>query len=216
MKTYSQALILLSLIFSIITILFVTISTLLVYSLLMISMETKNFDNAVMRLAGLSKYKITGIILLQSCFFVLPSILLALIAIAPTLFGITKAMGLENAPIVPSAGAVMYAIFLGLLIPAISSIIPIKKALQQSIVNALSPNNRAKQNKGSIVKVISNLDRNFAPLVTFGLLTVCYGAAVFYGLPFGLISGSFTILLWILFMILLSLILGLTLIAYNF
>jgi hypothetical protein len=64
MKTYSKMLILLSLVFSVVTILFVTISTLLVYSLLMISMETKTFENGVMRLSGLSKYKVSGMIML--------------------------------------------------------------------------------------------------------------------------------------------------------
>ena len=64
MKTYSKMLILLSLVFSVVTILFVAISTLLVYSLLMISMETKTFENGVMRLTGLSKYKVSSMILL--------------------------------------------------------------------------------------------------------------------------------------------------------
>jgi hypothetical protein len=64
MKHYSNMLVLLSLIFSIVTILFVTISTLLIYSLLMISMEDKTFENGVMRLIGMSKYKVSSVIFL--------------------------------------------------------------------------------------------------------------------------------------------------------
>ncbi len=45
----------LGLVFSIIVILFTVISVLLIYSLLMISVETKSFENGVLRLVGLSK-----------------------------------------------------------------------------------------------------------------------------------------------------------------
>lgn len=44
----------LGLIFSIIVILFTVVSVLLIYSLLMISVETKSFENGVLRLVGLS------------------------------------------------------------------------------------------------------------------------------------------------------------------
>lgn len=54
MKTYSFAILFLGLIFAIIVILFVAISVLLVYSLLMVSVETKTYEHAVMRLAGLN------------------------------------------------------------------------------------------------------------------------------------------------------------------
>jgi len=46
---------LLGLIFNIVVILFIVISVLLIYSLLMISVETKSFENGVLRLVGLSK-----------------------------------------------------------------------------------------------------------------------------------------------------------------
>jgi ABC-type antimicrobial peptide transport system permease subunit len=137
MKKYSTILILLSLIFSIVTIIFVIISALLVYSLLMISMEDKIFQNAVMRLLGMSKYSISSMVFLQAIFFVLPSITVALISIVPLLYEFTHALKLDGAPIVPTASAILYALTLGILIPSISAIIPIKKALSQSIVDTL-------------------------------------------------------------------------------
>ena len=50
------------LIFDIMLILFVAISVLLIYSLLMINIETKTFDIGVMRLVGLSKGGFIGMI----------------------------------------------------------------------------------------------------------------------------------------------------------
>jgi hypothetical protein len=54
MQLLSYATLLLGLVFGIIAILFIVISVLLIYSLLMISVETKTFENGVLRLVGLS------------------------------------------------------------------------------------------------------------------------------------------------------------------
>jgi len=54
----------LGLIFGIIIILFVVISILLIYSLLMISVETKGFETGVLRLVGMSKTNCISMILI--------------------------------------------------------------------------------------------------------------------------------------------------------
>lgn len=55
MKLTSVGSLLLGLLFGIIIILFVVVSVLLIYSLLMISVENKTFETGVLRLLGLSK-----------------------------------------------------------------------------------------------------------------------------------------------------------------
>ena len=55
MQITSFAILMIGLIFDIMLILFVAISILLIYSLLMINIETKTFEIGVMRLVGLSK-----------------------------------------------------------------------------------------------------------------------------------------------------------------
>ena len=56
MQLYSPAIMTIGLIFDIMLIMFIMISVLLIYSLLMITIETKTFDIGVMRLVGLSKH----------------------------------------------------------------------------------------------------------------------------------------------------------------
>ncbi len=55
MKSYSIIILLLGLVFDVLLIIFVVISCLLIYSLLLISVETKTFETGVMRLVGLTK-----------------------------------------------------------------------------------------------------------------------------------------------------------------
>ena len=64
MKLTSAASLLLGLLFGIIIILFVVISILLIYSLLMISVETKTFENGVLRLLGMSKINCISMIII--------------------------------------------------------------------------------------------------------------------------------------------------------
>jgi ABC-type antimicrobial peptide transport system permease subunit len=52
-----------------------TISVLLIYSLLMLSVESKSFDLGVMRMVGLSKTNVIVLVIMQSFTFVIPSII---------------------------------------------------------------------------------------------------------------------------------------------
>jgi len=54
MQLYSFGILFIGLVFNILLIIFVMISVLLIYSLLMITTETKAFDTGVMRLLGLT------------------------------------------------------------------------------------------------------------------------------------------------------------------
>ena len=134
MKFTAVASMLLGLLFSIIIILFVVVSILLIYSLLMISVETKTFENGVLRLLGLDKYDCISMILIQGFFYVIPAIIMGYLGAIPALYGIFGAMfkaqpEVDVAP-VPSVGATIRATLLGLTIPMVSSVIPIYRALQ--------------------------------------------------------------------------------------
>jgi len=54
MSALQYGVLLLGIVFDVVIILFVTISVLLIYSLLMVSVETKTFENGVLRMIGIS------------------------------------------------------------------------------------------------------------------------------------------------------------------
>lgn len=85
MEISSQAILFLGLIFEIIILMFVVLSILLIYSLLLISVESKTFEFGVMRMIGLSKTGIVSMILIQSVMFVLPSLAAGFLLSVPTL-----------------------------------------------------------------------------------------------------------------------------------
>lgn len=65
----------LQLVFNLVMLLLCAISVLLVYSLLMFSVESKSFDLGVMRMVGLSKKNVIWLIVYQGFMFVVPSII---------------------------------------------------------------------------------------------------------------------------------------------
>lgn len=66
-----------TLIFNMVKLLFIVISVLIIYSLLMVSIESKTFEIAVQRMVGLEKRGIIFLILCQSFLYVIPAIILA-------------------------------------------------------------------------------------------------------------------------------------------
>ena len=130
MNLYSFALLFIGLVFNISLIMFVIISVLLIYSLLMITTETKTFDTGIMRLIGLSDSGFVAMILTQAIMFVIPSIICAYICSYPSLYFIFKKLfkndlGDGGVSFVPGPIATLEAVGIGLLIPALSAIIPI-------------------------------------------------------------------------------------------
>ena len=129
MQTYSNAILMLGLIFDIIILLFIILSVLLIYSLLMINVESKTFEFGVMRMVGLSKSGIISMVLLQSFMFVLPSVITGFAMSFPTLAQIYRVlfdsdMGVTTSP-TPSNFAIIQACVVGIIIPVLSAIAPI-------------------------------------------------------------------------------------------
>ena len=63
LEPYSYAVLFIGLIFDILLIIFIVVAVLLIYSLLLISVETKTFEIGVMRLVGLTKMGFIAMIL---------------------------------------------------------------------------------------------------------------------------------------------------------
>ena len=129
MQSYSFAVLFIGLIFDVLLLVFVVVSCLLIYSLLLISVETKTFEIGVMRLTGLTKAGFIGMIMTQSALFVAPAVIVGYLLSLPCLWAIYSILfssDLGFSPsFVPSWGATVEALSIGIFIPIFSSIIPI-------------------------------------------------------------------------------------------
>lgn len=149
--------------------------------------------------------------------FVLPSIILGFILSIPCILLIwvmlfTGTPGFQPS-IVPSLSASLQALAIGLLIPTLSAIIPIRRAISKSLTDSLTTQ-RSKLS-GVVVTVTDNKSKNTGPFLTFGTVAVLFGISIYYVLPLGLITQRLGLILTIFLVILLGMMTGLTLFASN-
>ena len=149
--------------------------------------------------------------------FVIPSIICAYIGSFPALWGIFKKMFGDDlskgeVSIVPGAVPTLEAVAVGLLIPSLSAIIPIQRALAKSLSESL---NTARSSLSGTVVIIEDRNVKVVPFIVFGLLCVTFGTTIYIVLPHALLAENLGLVLQIFFMILGAMILGLTLLAAN-
>ena len=217
MQEFSLVSMFASLLFSMILALFVVISVILVHSLIMINVQQQYFDIGIKRMVGENEKGIALNVVLQTFAFSLPGIILAFIWCFPALFIIYKyafedLLGLKLEPY-PTSDAIASSIILGLLIPTISSFMPIHEAINRSIHDALDYD-RSKI-KAEIIKVIDSANQNIGIYLIFGIISTIYAIAVYILLPQSLLQLNFGMILKIFFLILIGLLLGLILVATN-
>ncbi len=123
----------------ILTILFL-LSCVLLYSLLMISVETRTFEIGVHRMVGLGTKGVIGLLITQAFSFSVPAWAVGLI-IAQSLasYAIKVIEELVNVPMATelTGRSVISATLLGLLIPLFASILPIQQSLSSNLHDTL-------------------------------------------------------------------------------
>ena len=215
MDRLSIGLITLGGIFNVVLLLMIAISSLLIYSLLMVTVDEKVFTNGVMRMVGVSRSDCLLTITMQSLTFVIPSIIVSYGAavaanhyLLETLY--TPEMGLKMSAL-PDWYSTVQAVAVGFLIPLISSILPMQKVLSLTINESLN----TQRNKSTTVEITEDGKVDKTPYLAFGALSVIYGVSIFVLLPMALLDFNIGLLLMIFFLILLGMIFGLSLLATN-
>ena len=217
LQDLSLGLVFLGILFSIVSFLFIIISVLLIYSLLMVTVEEKSFEIGIYRMVGLNKVGLVTMVLLKAFFFVMPAIIAAFIICIPILWLVFRmfldeSMGTTLLPF-PTGLAIFYALCIGIIIPLLSSLAPLKVVLSKNLTEALDYSHS--KTKAAYVKIMRAQDFDRKPYIIFGLIAVGYGLSIYYFLPLALISLNFGLLLSIFFLILIGMFIGMVLLALN-
>ena len=193
-----------------------SLSVLLIYSLLMLSVESKSFEFGVMRMVGLSKDNIILLVILQSFMFVIPSIISGFVVSLTVLqFGkyYAETQMQMDFEAIPSAVSVIQALFLSTMIPLLSSVLPIRVVLDRNLNDALDI--QRSKTQAVFVNILNKKEANTGPMVLVGLSITIYGVTIYYLLPLALLSMNLTLVSQIIIFILVGLLFALTLLAFN-
>jgi len=150
--------------------------------------------------------------------FVLPSVLGAFLVAPLVLYGISvkvfqEYLGYANCYLTMSISSIIQALVLGILIPLISSIIPVLNALTRNLTEALDWT-RSKT-LSVYVNILQKNKKDITVFLLFGSIACVYGFTIYYYLPLGLLSFNLNALMRVFVFILLGMMLGLVLLAMN-
>ncbi len=90
LKILSLGSVFFGIILSLVVVLLAVLSIMLIYALLMVSIESKTFEIGVMRMIGVSKCGLVGLLLTQAFMFVLPAVVVGFIVSFPVLYAISN------------------------------------------------------------------------------------------------------------------------------
>ena len=207
----------LGLLISLVIFVFVVLSIILIYSLLMINVETRTFELGVLRMVGMKRRDVVQLVLVQAMMYAIPAVIIGLIsAFGVWLFikSILESTLVLTLPTNLSGLSVGIALLLGVSVPIIASVAPITKATGLSLQESLDT-------RRSKIKVISyKLSRSDSStisieVVVLGSALTAFGFLIYYLFPLALLTTDILLLLWIFFGILLGMLFGLVLLTLN-
>jgi len=207
----------LELIFSVIIFVLLLICVILQYSLLSAQVETRTFEFGALRMQGMNRKQLTVLILYQSLAYAIPSYVPGLIVAQILGFFLSDAFisltGVEVTPWLNGSAVGLAALF-GVGMPVLASVAPITAALGRQLGEALDE--RQSQGKAVVIDIERSETAGLspAPLIAGGMLSF-FGVAIYYLLPYALISWHLSLLLYLFVGFLIGMLLGLALLSLN-
>ena len=207
----------LGLLLNIIVLFIFALSVLLIYSLLMVSVESRTFELGILRMVGMTRPRLVGLLLTQALFYALPAIVIGLpvaqgFAVPISIF-LENLSGVEVSPLLTGLSIGM-AILAGLLVPLVGAILPVREALRANVHSSVDTR------RSKTVAVRYKLTRSDSavpsgPLLVIGLVLFGLAFVVYYLLPLALLATNLYALLNIFFLVLIAMLVGLTVLASN-
>jgi hypothetical protein len=190
----------------------------LIYALLTVGIETRQFDMGVMRMVGMTRRGLVSYVLIGAALFAIPAVVLGILS-AQGLYLAVRALMISlikvTVPTTLRASAVGWAILAGLGIPLASSIAPIMSVLSQSLPDALdTARSRTKVFDYSISRSIDRPISWTTLLFGIGLAVFCF--CIFYLVPMSLFTMNLGLLFTIFFLLLGGILFGFLLLLVNF
>lgn len=205
----------LDVIFMIVLTFLVILSILLIYSLMLGDVEEKTYEFGMLRALGLRHKTLTIYLLMQAASFAVPGLLMGLFV--SYLFNTCTAyfIGIYSGLPVDTdlhPYAVMTGILLGTLMPMISMYFPVKRAMSQTLKDSLDLYHRVISNLTVTILKLEKMGLSPPQMIAALMMTIT-GFMTYYIVPLAFQLRKFEIFLYLLNVILIIMILGMTFLA---
>lgn len=169
------------------------LSILLIYSLMIQNVDEKTYEFGMLRALGLKISHLFFIIILQSLFFSIPGLILAMIfcfianiLIMNQLSSFTQLS--SNYQI--EVSSIILAMCLGLIMPLVSNILPIKRALSRTLKDSLDLYHRVNDQLSVNIKRLENMGLSLGQSL-IALTLIVIGILTYYVAPMAFLNNDF-------------------------
>lgn len=192
----------------------IILGAMLIYALLLSNVGEKTYEYGMLRALGLERSSLIGLLVVSASFFTIPGVGLGLLGawllsvVLSLVFGIFTKAAVENYNL--AWQAVVLAVVVGIVMPYIANLGPIRRALSRTLRDSLDIYHTLQAE--TTVKVIRGMAFSWWQTLV-SICLVITGFIVYYLVPYAFIFEDFVLFLGILTAILLAMVLGLCLVA---
>lgn len=202
-------------IFTVTIVMLALLGAVVIYSLILGDVEQRTYEMGMLRALGMKHVTLGQLLAMQTAVLAIPGILLGYLIASLINLGIVAVVHWYAAldvsyALAPSAW--IAATLIGSLVPAISVIIPIRRALSTVLRDALDLSHQVISDVTVRMYKLSEMGLSPAQLA-FAIMLVLVGFTTFYLLPLSFILNNFGFFLGVLTAILLGMLAGLSILA---
>ncbi|ELP85040.1 hypothetical protein EIN_079820 [Entamoeba invadens IP1] len=217
-SVFNYLMYLLQQIFNFILVVFAFMSGLLIYSLLISDVEEKTYEFGMLRALGLLKALLIEILVTESALFSSIGIVTGLVLgylfslIVNYLISYLSAVPMTFIPVWQS---IVLPFLLGLILPVVSNIVPIRRVLSKTLRNSLDLYHSAANEVNVTIKRIEDI--GMSPLlIMISIIMIIASFITYYLVPLSFLNTNFTLLFTCFLIVLLAFLAGLCLLSQIF
>eukprot|EP01114_Cavostelium_apophysatum_P002845 TRINITY_DN1253_c0_g3_i1.p1 TRINITY_DN1253_c0_g3~~TRINITY_DN1253_c0_g3_i1.p1 ORF type:complete len:1241 (+),score=361.47 TRINITY_DN1253_c0_g3_i1:25-3723(+) len=204
-------------IFTFVTVVLIVLGALLIYSLLLTNVEEKTYEYGMLRAMGMKQYILIQLLTLQSLSFSVPAILIGLFLSFLGFIPVAKIIAdFSISPLDVRMGttAALLGVTLGLCMPLIAIVGPIRRALSHTLRDALDIYHQVQSE--TTVQIIKLEKMGLSPWqIAASVMMIAMGFVVYYVIPFAFTFQNLPLFFTVLILILLGMLLGLSLVGMT-
>eukprot|EP00004_Rigifila_ramosa_P022811 TRINITY_DN6304_c0_g1_i1.p1 TRINITY_DN6304_c0_g1~~TRINITY_DN6304_c0_g1_i1.p1 ORF type:complete len:1190 (-),score=307.13 TRINITY_DN6304_c0_g1_i1:20-3532(-) len=198
-------------------VLLLILGILLIFSLMLSDVEEKTYEYGMLRALGMPTDTLINILLTQGSAFAIPGICFGLVVAYLTNIPATvyiASYAYVQASFQFSQKAVLVPVLIGLFVPILSNIVPIRRALSTTLRDSLDVYHQTYND--TTVKIIRLEDLGMSlQQAVIALLLVMFGFMIYYLVPLSFVLGDLVIFFGILTTVLLGMLLGLIILSQS-
>lgn len=202
-------------IFNSVTFVLMAHGSIVIYSLLLADAAARTYEYGMLRVMGLTHRSLILALVLQALYYAIPGVLLGLVAssaLALPVVGTINAYAKVDGQLFLLPSAIATAATLGIAMPLISTLVPMRRALSRTLAESLNLYHKSASETTVNVQKLEDLGLSTSQTVV-ALILVLAGVVVFYLIPMSFIFEDFDLLFSALNLILMCTVIGLILLS---